>query len=297
MPHVTPNGLHTGKIAPKTTYEKHVGLCLADFLPGLKAAGRLPSLPSHDGHGNDFLGEAWGMMGNGPDNSVFDGFAGAGDCAWADPAHSIMEDASNTGRPVPSISGATTIKQYSEYTLKANGTAFNPSTGTGDTGSSIQEVLEWRKDKGFYDDDGNVYKIEDFVRLEPKNPEELFYGAWLFNHVSIGIEFPETADTQFSKGEVWTPVKGAEIVGGHDIAGMGSPDNKTLWAFITWAKRTLASVSFYTTYNDETWAYLSEGQFTKATGKTYEGYNAAQLEEYLHLVAALKMGQPLAKAA
>ena len=37
--------------------------------------------------------------------------------------------------------------------------------------------------------------------------------------------------------------------------------------------------------DDEAWAYVSAEQFKSVTGKDYEGYDEAQLEEYLAKVA------------
>lgn len=274
----TASGRHLGKT--KASYDKRDAKW-CDYRASLKAAGLLPKIPSIFGHANDFVGEGWGMFGNGPDNSVFPGFGGCGDCAWAGPGHEHMEFAKNTGAPVPEFTGKVIVEQYSEYC------GYNPQTGEKDEGSDLHAVAQWRATKGIRDAHGGVHKIGPYVFGEPKNITELLEMAYLFNCAGIGIEFPESADDQFSEDKPWTVVSGAQIVGGHYIPVMGSPQTGEV-AFITWAKRTLMNYAFYVKYNDEVYAYVTPEQFKAKTGKTYEGFSDEQLEEYLHTVAKEK---------
>jgi hypothetical protein len=264
---------HLGKQA--ATYDKRDAL-YADFRRSLAAAGKLPKVPTVFGHGNDFAD--WLMLGNGPDPTVAPGFEGCGDCAWAGPAHETMELCQNAKRPAPRFDGKTVVDQYSEYS------GYDPETGANDTGSNVREVLQWRATKGLKDADGTVHKIGPYVALEPKNLEHLLEAAYLFECVGIGIEVPESAQQQFAEGKPWSVVPGAQIEGGHYIPVVGRPNSMDV-AFITWAQRTLMTDQFYATFNDEAWAYISPEQFKAVTGRDYEGYDEAQLEEYLHLVA------------
>lgn len=256
-------------------------LQFAAYLPGLKSAGLLPKLPKVFGHGNDFLGEGWLMLGNGPDDTVYKGFEGCGDCAWADPAHATMAFAKNSGHPVPRFTGKVIVDQYSEYC------GYNPKTGAKDEGSDLREVLAWRQKKGLRDADGKVHKIGHYMAISPKSIEDLMYAVYLLEGTTIGIEFPESADQQFAEGKPWDVVKGAEIVGGHDIYPAGRP-NEESFAAITWAKRQPVTNRFYAKYNDESFGYVSAESLSSVTGKTYEGQSAEQLEQYLTQIAKLK---------
>jgi len=234
----------------------------------------LPSVPAVFGHGNDFAGEGWGMLGNGPDNSVFEGFQGCGDCAWAGPAHETMELCKDAGRAVPSFTGKIIVEQYSEYC------GYDPQTGANDNGSSIREVLQWRKEKGLRDANGGVHKVGVYVALEVGNLQHVVEAAYLFECVGMGLEVPESAEQQFGEGAPWAVVPGAEIVGGHYVPIVGRPQADYL-AVVTWGKRQLVTDEFYKKYTDETWAYVSGERINAVTGKSYEHFGAAELEEYL----------------
>jgi hypothetical protein len=254
----------------------------ATFRAKLAAAGKLPATPPPPwGHGNDFEGEAWLMLGNGPDETIPPEWTaareGCSDCAWACPAHIIMELASNTGRPVPPFNGKVVVEQYAEYS------GYDPTTGANDNGSDLREVLKWWQTKGIRDADGTIHKIGPFVALEPKNLEHLLECAHLFEFVMTGVEVPASAQHEFNEGKPWSVVPEAKIEGGHCVPFMGEPSASEL-AFVTWARRTLATNDFYTTYNDEAYAVITAEQFKAVTGKDYEGYDEAQLEEYLGLV-------------
>jgi hypothetical protein len=256
-----------------------------NFRSSLAAAGKLPSVPPTFASEDDFPGEAWLMLGNGPDSSIPAKWTaakeGCGDCAWAGPAHETMELDKKATRTVAPFNAETVIKQYSEYS------GYDPVTGANDNGSEVRDVLKWRQEKGLRDAGGTPHKIGPYVSLEPKNIEHLLLAAYLFENVGIGIEVPDSAQRQFSEGQPWSVVQGAKIEGGHYVPVVGRPQSGVI-AFVTWAQRAMMTDSFYTTYNDEAWAYVSAEQFTAVTGKDYEGYNEAQLEEYLQLSAEAK---------
>jgi hypothetical protein len=243
----------------------------------LRPNGQLPGVPAVFGHGNDYLGDAWLMLGNGPDDTVAPGFEGCGDCAWAGPAHETMELCHNAGRPAPPFTGKVVVEQYGEYC------GYDPVTGENDQGSDVREVLNWRRTKGLRDTDGNIHKIAAYVALEPKNLQHIIEACYLFEAVGIGFEVPESAEQQFSGGEPWSVVHGAQIVGGHYVPVVGRPATGEL-ACITWAKRQVMTDEFFETYCDESWAYVTVERINTVTGKSYEHVGPAQLEEYLQMV-------------
>jgi hypothetical protein len=257
---------------------------LSDFLPGLRKAGLLPKPPAVFGHGNDFSN--WLMLANGPAEAT-DEFPddwtaareGCGDCAWAGPAHETMELCRNAGRPVPRFTGAVIVEQYGEYS------GYDPRTGENDNGSDVREVLKWRQTTGLRDADGNVHKIGPYLALEPKNLDELFYADYLLECCGLGVEVFARNEQQFAEGKPWTP--GGEVVGGHYVPSTGRP-RAGYFAFISWGKRVEGTDAFYTTANDESWGYVSTEMFKAATGLDYEGYDAAQVEQFLTETARAK---------
>lgn len=251
----------------------------AELRPTLVKAGALPTPPQMWGHGHDFPQGAWKMLGNGPDDSVFPGFGGCGDCAWADPAHDEMEAAKNAGRPVPAFSGATVVKQYGEYS------GYDPQTGANDNGSNMQDVIAWRQSKGLYDDHGNTYKIGRAVAVEPGNLQHLWEVTWLFENVNIGIEVTEAQEAQFNERAqpTWDWVPGSPAVGGHAVPVMGK------LGLISWAADVYYTAAFIAHQMDEGYAYIDSLRYNAVTGQDYEHFKDADLEKYILLVAQQKL--------
>jgi hypothetical protein len=247
---------------------------VAETLPSLKSFG--------GGYGTDF--SDWLMLGNGPcdDGSITSGYAeeGAGDCAWAGPAHEIMESAKNSSRTVPPFTCLNILNQYAEYLGLADAAAL---TASNDQGSDVRDVLTWRQQKGLLDTEGNVYKIGAFVSLELGNFQNLYEALYLFENVGIGINFPESAMDQFNAGQEWTVVNGAQIEGGHYIPLVGHPSS-SVWTVVTWAQRQTVSQAFLAKYVDEAWAYIDAERYNQVTGKTLQNFTDADLEEYLTLL-------------
>lgn len=235
------------------------------------SAVSLPTFPRNFGHANAFAGDNWLMMGNGPDDSVFPGFQGCGDCAWAGPAHEIMESAKTSGKPAVKISGKTVVEQYSEYS------GYDPETGANDNGSNLQDVLAWRQEKGFRDDSGTFHKIGQVVSVTPGNLQELWECAYLFERVGLGVLVQEAQQQQFAFGEKWDYVKGSPVVGGHYIPEMGR------WAIISWAQRVEVTGSYLINLNDEAYSYIDPDLYNKVTGETAEHFTDQDLEKYILL--------------
>jgi hypothetical protein len=264
--------LKTGK--KPATYDSH-DLLYADFRP------KDIFIPDSQkwGFGTDFTN--WGMLGNGPDNSVFQGFGGCGDCAWAGPAHETEQAAHEAKRTIPHFTGAVVVEQYSEYS------GYNPQTGANDNGSNVRDVLNWRQNKGLRDADGNVHKIGSYVQLELGNWDHLREACFLFEAVGLGFEFPDSAMDQFNNGKPWTVVSGAQIDGGHYVPIVGHPASGW-WTCVTWGQRQMLTVQFISKYADELWAWIDAERYNEVTGETWNGYKDADLEKYLSGVALLK---------
>lgn len=238
----------------------------------------LPNIPKPGGgYGMDFGSSGWLMLGNGPDDTVFSGFEGCGDCAWAGPAHEIMEMTKNAKRTVPTFSGKTVVDQYSAYS------GYDPQTGDNDNGSDVREVLQWRQTKGFLDDSGTAYKIGPYVSLEPGNLVQMWEALWLFEAVGMGFNFPASAMDQFNAGQTWSVVAGSQIDGGHYVPIVGHPSND-IWTCVTWGARQTMTPQFIQKYCDEVWAYVSPERFNAVTGQTPQKFTDADLEKYITLV-------------
>jgi hypothetical protein len=263
------------------TYDSR-DITYADVRPSSLSLPTAP--PPSGGYGQDF--SDWLMLGNGPCddgsvNSAWAAYQGAGDCAWAGPAHEEMEASKNSDRPVPGFTCLNVLEQYSAYS------GYNLHSGANDNGSNVRDVLKWRQKKGIVDKAGTAFKIGTFVALEPGNTDQLWEALWLFEAVGIGINFPNSAMDQFNAGKTWSVVPGATIDGGHYIPLVGHPI-ENVWTCVTWAKRQTMTAQFLTTYCDEAWAYIDPERYNRVTGETLQNFTNADLQQYIS-----KVGQQL----
>ncbi len=227
-------------------------------------ATQIPPAPAEFGHETLFPPKGWGMLGNDE----------WGDCAWAGPAHETMLLSTEGAHPAT----FTTANVLSDY---AAGTGFNPSAGPPgsnptDQGSNVRDVLQYRRKTGIIDEGKKRHKIGAFVKLEPKNLNQIYQALYLFQAVGIGLEFPRSAMEQFNEGKPWSVVEGAQIEGGHYVCCVAKHQDIDI---VTWGALQQMTVPFFEKYCDEAWAYISTEDLQK--GKDPDGFKLSQLKEDL----------------
>jgi hypothetical protein len=251
-------------------------------LSGLK----LPVAPKpQGGFGMDF--SDWLMLGNGPDPTVFAGFQGAGDCFWAGAAHAVMASDHNARRPIAPFSGAVVIERnYAPYVASTNyGQGYDPHTGANDTGTEPRSGYRWLIEDGLVDDNGLAHKIGDPVLLDPENPQEWWEALWFFEQLGAGVQMTDAAESQFINGLTLTYDPSAGPGDGHYFVIEGHPV-KDIWTGVMWGKRFTMTPDYLRHQLDELWVWLDPERYRVATGKTYEGYQSADLEHYIAALAA-----------
>lgn len=237
----------------------------------------LPKIPQSwaiDGHVTD-----WPMMGNGPDSTLPEEWTaarnGAGDCVWAEAAHTTELWTSEHG-PEAAVTGTDAITWYKDYT------GYNPATGEGDGGTDMRKAMIQRR-KGLQTTDGRTFAIAAFAALKPKSIKHVYAAAYLFGAVSIGIEFPDSAMRQFDAGEPWDVVEGEPPpTDGHCIP-IVQLENGDLGC-VTWAKIQPMTLRFFEKYCDEAYVMLSRDHVDPHSGKSPEGFNFGAMEADLKKV-------------
>lgn len=270
---------YLGKNPAKPLNSTHVAM--GDILKATGIAG-LPPIPEHFGTGEDFTNDdsanpkagSWMILGNGPDNTVFQGYQGCGDCDWASSAHVLMQAAKNSGRPIPKFSGKTVVAQYSAYS------GYDPKTGKNDNGTDMQEAITWCQTKGFYDDSNTVYTFGQSVSIEPGNVQELWAATYLFEAVKIGVNLQTAQMDQFdaSNSPIWDYVKGSADEGGHSIPTMSKS------GLISWGFRVGYTQMFIKNQMDEGYSFLLTERYNAVAGETKENLNDADLEKYVSIL-------------
>ncbi|CAM6003637.1 unnamed protein product [Sphagnum balticum] len=240
------------------------------------------------GYGDDFHNgpKGWKQLGNGPcdDGSIpeSDSYAynGVGNCGWAQFGHAFMQEEQDAKIPISLFTCASTENNYAQYLGLQNYSQINANN---DQGTDLVEALQRVASVGFTDASNKVHKIGTYASIEIGNLTELWEALYLFNHVCLGINFPESAGNQTNNQEIWSVVPGAQIEGGHCISLVGKP-GPDVWTCITWGQRQTLTTQFIQTYMDEAYIYISPERYTKVTGDTPQGYNDYDLTKYLSML-------------
>lgn len=240
----------------------------------IKAGITLPSPPANFGHGSIFKdGEGatdWEMNGNGPDNTVVEGFQGAGDCVFACGAHTTRETNKLAGHAV-TITGKESIADYSAVTGYVIG---DDST---DNGTNMRTSLKYRQKTGLLDASGARHKIGAFVALDAGDLEQLWEASFVFSAVEFGFAFQQAQDDQFASG-TWDFVAGSPNEGGHAVPAFGR--NKGRGGLVSWAKHLWFTDAFYTNLVDEAYGIVYPEELKN--GKTERGMDLSQLDAALN---------------
>ena len=215
--------------------------------------------------------DKWGMLGNGPDDTVEPGFEGAGDCVFAGAAHETIIWRKLRHGVDTEMSGKTTIEDYSELT----GYVLDDSTT--DYGTDMHDAASYRKRIGVRDANEDRHRISAYLFLRVGSWNQLVAATYVFGCVGIGFEFPNSAWDQFDAGQPWDDVDDDQIDGGHYVPAVGSMDSSSQITCITWGKRQVMTKAFYEKYNDESVVYLSEEQI-RPDGEGIHGLNLEQLQ-------------------
>lgn len=153
----------------------------------------------------------------------------------------------------------------------------DPST---DNGCEIQDVLAYWQRTGVAG-----HKIAAYAALgDCTNLTLMKQCLQTFGTVYLGINCPQSAETQFSAGEVWTVVPGSPNAGGHAIP-LQRWDEARLGDLevVTWGSLQRMTMAFAAEYVEEAWVPVSADWVT-ANGDTITGFNLAQLEADLAAV-------------
>jgi len=212
-----------------------------DFLD----ASALPPLPSGDfGHDSLIRSTGWGMLGN----DLY------GDCVPAGGDHETMLWLAEAGiaNPTALFSASTALADYSAIT------GFNRNDPNTDQGTDMEAAASYRRKTGLIDTAGKRHTIGAYVDVDPGNITELWYAAWLFDGVGIGVQFPQQWMDAFHQGPtgLWGAVKNPNIQGGHYISGVARTGGRV--NIVTWGDdHPRLTVAGYQQFNDQTLAYAS----------------------------------------
>ncbi len=267
------HNIHFGKQPPKLEQS----LKLEDFYK-VKDTGNTP-------WGHDSEVTNWGMLGNGPDDSVYPGFPGAGDCTIAGADHEIELWTAEGGNPA-TFTGKNAIDDY----IANTDPPYNPETGENDTGCFVADVVNYEMQIGMIDSTGKRHKLLAGLSIETTDLTAFNSAGTDFEAVGIGVAIYEEDMNAFDDEVAWsTSYSTSALLGLHYIPGVRFDGTK--YKFTTWGVEQVATPEWVKARWDEAWAKLSQEMLDN--GKSIDGLDLAQLQAAL---AALNNNNPPAPA-
>lgn len=204
-----------------------------------------------------------------------------GDCTIAGACHMFAAMAVYAGSPEPLFSDEEITTAYSAVSGYVPG---DPGT---DNGADMQTVLEYLRATGLTDETGKTHKVAGYAAFGNCADEILLAQVLeVFGSVYVGVNLPESAQSEFSDGEPWDWQPSSPIEGGHCIAlqrrtvgGIG------VLGYVTWGSTTKATRGFQRHYAEEAWAVVG-ADWLEANGDSISGLDLGQLLSDLQYVPA-----------
>lgn len=216
---------------------------------------------------------SWGMLANGPDNTVFQGYGGAGDCTIAAAGHIEVATAfyAEGGAPSP----VTADEVLALYEIVSPG--YNPQTGANDNGATCQGALQAWQQHGLAG-----MSPTGFAQLDITNTALLQVAIALFGCIYTGFDVPAAFESAFNAGQpfdVTASRSGNRILGGHAVPFTAYNTTTGMWTCVTWGATQQVTNAAFAKYwqqsrDGEAWVVVVP-QLMETSGATPSGLNTA----------------------
>ncbi len=198
----------------------------------------------------------------------------AGDCVWATQAHVLQCMQRGVGRPETHFDQKSVLSDYSAVTGYVRG---DDST---DNGTQMGDAASYWRKTGLVDANGERHKIEAYVDLRITDTDELMQACFDFGGIALGVNLPQSAQTQWSQRRPWTYESSkSKILGGHAVLLAGRNHNGSA-VIATWNGITSATMEWVEAYADEAVAFFSL-DYLDEKGLNPRGYDRAELQRRL----------------
>lgn len=189
------------------------------------------------------MGGGWKMLGNGPDDSVFPGFTGAGVCAaarWANDRRMMTKLAGS--EQYPGWDAVLEVYRTQNPDFDPHGSAdTNGPESPADGGMDPQKLADYLVANGGPDG----VKAICHGTVDPTNHEAVKAAIAIFGAIWVDILVFSDNNAEFANGQPWTA--SGSIEGGHAVLGGGEWPVK----IETWADET--------TLTDQFWSAVEQG--------------------------------------
>jgi hypothetical protein len=153
-----------------------------------------------------------------------------------------------------------------------------PGQNPTDRGTNVRAALGYRRATGIVDASGTRHKITaylalDIGKIKAGDFSEVAEAAYLFGAVGIGIQVPQSAETEFHDHKMWSYVAGSPNAGGHYVPIVAHRHHIEC---VTWGRVQPMGDRFVSHYVDEAWAIVNP-DFLDVNGQNPQGFNMSQL--------------------
>lgn len=190
------------------------------------------------------LPSGWGMYGN-------DEY---GDCVIADCAHAEMLRTANVGTIwIPTQLDVLALYAYFQgYTGDMRAIdAIDQYLMTHDNGCNELDVITYLTKIGWLG-----RKLDGSANLDPTQLDQLKWAVCIFGASRLGLNLPDSAQSQFEAGQPWDYQPGAILDGGHDVP-VVKYDGQYFYV-VTWGKLQPVTEAFLTAKYPDGTPYLEE---------------------------------------
>jgi hypothetical protein len=172
-----------------------------------------------------------------------------GDCVMAARAHLTLRFEDIEQGSVLMITDKAVLAEY-----------FKESGGADSGLNMLDSLNEWRQKGWRPTSKKNIYKIHAFAQVTPTNHAEVKAGVFLLVAAYVGLQLPQSAQSQIQTGQPWAVVSGAGSApnswGGHCVMIPGY--NPTGPVCVTWGRKQQMTWEFFDKYCDEAYAIVDE---------------------------------------
>lgn len=194
------------------------------------------------------------VMKQSPNGWPMDGNDQYGDCVIADCAHQEMLRTANAGTIW--IPNTLNVLGLYAYFQGYRGDPSNISTieqylANNDNGCDELTVIQYLTKTGWLG-----RKLDAHANLDPTQLDQIRWAVCIFGASRLGLNLPDSAQSQFEAGEPWDYVSGAQLDGGHDVPVVQYGNG--LFGVVTWGKLQPVTPAFMTAKYPDGTPYVEE---------------------------------------
>lgn len=264
----TPRGFKLGKLAPKPS---PFGEFKSYFAESLGA-------PPAFAHWGGRVRVPFGMDGNGPDPEITiapAGWGGAGDCVKCGEAHALLTGNYDEGAASLATPSANAVVEAYCVAQGCTPAELFADPNQYDNGEDVTTSLT-----GWCTTEIYGVKLPFTAPVDSSSKPDLMNGIALGGGLLIGIQLPQSAETQFPNEWTWQP--SSPTLGGHCVWLTGYTDDYV--ALVTWGQLIQCTWQFLQNVIDEAHAVVLPQAVTAGTSPT--GLLIPKWESDLHDLAA-----------